>query len=64
MPKYQVPIAPIKVANVPNIISKISAPVTILEIRQPMPSMRLLKRANFSQKTTLNKEQKALLRQQ
>ena len=36
MPKYQVPIAPIKVANVPNIISKISAPVNILEIRQPM----------------------------
>ena len=35
-PIYQVPSAPIKVARVPNTISKILLPITIFETRQPI----------------------------
>ena len=36
IPMYQVPTAPMKVARVPKMMSKISLPMTMFDTRQPM----------------------------
>ena len=36
IPIYQVPTAPMRVARVPKMMSKISLPVTMFDTRQPM----------------------------